>query len=285
MFNNGKWAANAGAGARYIDEERVWGANFYYDYRDTRPPHYNQVSLGFESLSEVWDFRLSGYLPVGKTASSFDPSEFAKFSGHSLYFSRKREIALGGINAEAGCHVNKCTTTPLYIAAGPYYLQGHGKTAWGGELRAALDLGTYIRLEGNTSYDSLFHWIGQGQVSLIIPFGNRRVVRNTYACCPRALALSKRALQRVDRNEIIPVDNKHKIAKLRSANFIFVDNESHSAGTWKSPYPDVLTAEANSAPGDILYVLPGNGNPYDVTAGPGLTHARRAKALGLFDPA
>ena len=48
VFNNGKWAANAGVGARYLDDTRVWGGNIYYDYRNTTHQHYNQVALGVE---------------------------------------------------------------------------------------------------------------------------------------------------------------------------------------------------------------------------------------------
>ena len=61
VFNDGKFAANAGLGFRYLTS-RIWGINAYYDYRNTRRMHYNQVSLGLESLGERWDFRANGYL-------------------------------------------------------------------------------------------------------------------------------------------------------------------------------------------------------------------------------
>lgn len=279
VFNNSKWAANAGAGARYITSSRAWGGNFYYDYRRTSQNHYNQVSLGFESLGEMWDFRINGYIPVGKTQSSLSHVHFAKFGGHSAFISGKQEVALKGANAEVGAHVNSDENALLYLAAGPYYLDGHGKTAWGGEFRAAIDFGAYIRLEGNTSYDSLFHWIGQGQISLNLPFGAKRNVRKNGNCCSTAHALSQRAVQRVDRNEIIAIKDKHTVKKL-SPNFIFVDNTSHSDGTWESPYPTLDLAQNNSQPGDIIYVLPGNGSAYDVTALGGFVMQSEQKLWG-----
>jgi len=54
--------------------------------------HYNQVSLGLESLGERWDFRANGYLPVGdKKSRLFDP-KFDKFDDHSLIISQKKRI-------------------------------------------------------------------------------------------------------------------------------------------------------------------------------------------------
>ena len=136
------------------------------------------------------------------------------------------------------------------------------------------------QLEGNTSYDSVFKWIGQGQISLRVPFGGKRGVRKNYNCCSTAIALSRRAVQPVDRNEIIPVDHKHKITKLAAPAFIFVDSNSHSQGTWESPYPTMTEAELNSGPNDIIYVLPGNGSPYDVTSGGGFVMQDGQKLWG-----
>ena len=67
VFNDGKTAANAGWGFRYLSEpkKRVFGLNFYYDYRDASKKSYRQVSAGLEALGITWDFRMNGYLPVG----------------------------------------------------------------------------------------------------------------------------------------------------------------------------------------------------------------------------
>jgi hypothetical protein len=268
VFDNGKMAANAGVGFRYLASSRILGANAYYDYRHTAHRDYNQVSLGFESLGEIWDFRVNGYLPVGHTRSSWYNPQFAKFVGHTLFVSRKREFAMKGANAEVGAHVNNFEHVPIYFAAGPYYLQGQGKTAWGGELRVAIDIYEYVRLEGNTSYDNVFKWIGQGQISVNIPLGRKRQVKRGKSCsCDTALALSDRALQRVDRNEIIPVDTKRRdFDPSLPYSFIFVNNKSSSNGTIESPYPTLQQAQANSSPGDVIYVFEGNGSAYDVTS-------------------
>lgn len=265
VFNNGKLAANAGIGLRYLSGSRVWGANAFYDYRNTTHQHYNQVSLGLESLGEIWDFRINGYLPVGNKVSSLYSSSFGGFHGNYLYLKRKREFAFKGMNAEVGAHVDQIRNIPFYFAAGPYYLQGQGKTAWGGALRVAVEFYRYLTLEGNTSYDHLFKWIGQGQISLNFPFGGRREVnQGKSGSCSKAMALNARALQRVDRMEIIPVDKKRvRTLAINPATgqpyvFWFVNNTSSSAGTYESPFPTLLLAQNASNPGDVIYVMPGD---------------------------
>lgn len=210
LFNNGKPAANAGFGLRYLASSRVWGGNAYWDYRDTVHQHYNQVSLGFESLGEIWDFRLNGYLPVGDKRSPHFKRRFNRCTGQFSHSSRKFEFSMKGVNAEVGAHVNNIKDVPFYFAAGPYYLEGQGKVAWGGELRATVDLLGHLRLEANTSYDTVFHWIGQGQIGLVFPLGDtKKLKQRKDHSCSQEMALAERTIQRVDRFEIIPVKNKH----------------------------------------------------------------------------
>jgi hypothetical protein len=183
-----------------------------------------------------------------------------------MFIKRKREVVLKGANAEIGAHIDNIKHMPIYLATGPYYLHGKGKTSWGAELRAAIDFFDYVRLEGNSSYDSLFGWIGQGQISLNLPLGRKKALKlHKNNSCSQERILRCRALQRIDRNEIIPVDNQHK--KFVAINpvthtpftFWFVKNTSSSDGTFESPFPLLLRAQASSVPNDIIYVFKGDG--------------------------
>ena len=275
VFDNGKFAANAGLGLRYLTSSRVWGINSYYDYRNTRHQHYNQYSAGLESLGRVWDFRINGYLPVGKKQSPFYQSSFVGFSGNNLIVRSAREFAMKGANAEVGFHLDHFQKAPLYFAGGPYYLTGAGATAWGGELRGSVELfKRYFRLEANVSYDHFFKWIGQAQASINIPFGERRqVTKRNHRSCSQAMALNARALQRVDRFEIIPVGKQHLTsAAIDPATgkpwvFWFVNNTSSSLGTIESPFPTLLQAQNASSPNQVIYVFPGNGTTTGMNAG------------------
>lgn len=284
-FNDGKPALNAGVGLRRVGEHVCWGMNAYYDYRKTSHQHYNQVGLGIEALGKIWDFRLNGYLPVGETESSpYAFRDFEYFQGHYLYISQKREFALKAVNAEAGIHFNEFGKSRarntynakphLYFAAGPYYLNGHGQSSWGGQARFALDIYEYIRLEANTSYDNIFHGVGQGQLTVTIPLGRKKKVtpRNGESC-GRARMFSERTMQKVDRFEIIPVDHKRENAPAIDPAtgepyfFWFVNNLSHSEGTYESPFPTLAMAQDASKPYDVIYVYPGDGTDNGMSDG------------------
>ncbi|MGB7979140.1 MAG: right-handed parallel beta-helix repeat-containing protein [Chlamydiales bacterium] len=289
VFDTGRLAANAGVGLRYLSRSRVWGINSYYDYRDTKRQHYNQVAIGLESLGEVWDVRLNGYLPVGEKRSRPWNPKFDHFSGNSMYLRAKRDSALKGANLEIGAHVDRIKSAPLYFNGGPYYLTGKGVTTWGGALRGAVDLFKgYLRIEANLSYDHFFKWIGQGQIGVNVPFGKREKMRDRGLPCPSESALYARTEQRVDRNEIIPVGRTHVTEEAIDPStgepyfFVFVDNTSSSLGTYESPYASLAAAQENSSSGDIIYVFPGDGSSNNMNSG--ITLQNSQMLLGASTP-
>ncbi|MFS8562812.1 MAG: inverse autotransporter beta domain-containing protein [Rhabdochlamydiaceae bacterium] len=265
IFNDGKPAANGGIGLRYIDS-RVWGGNVYYDYRKTSERNYNQVSFGFESLGRYLDYRINGYFPVGKDKGSYSDAKFDYFSGHSLYISRKRELALKGTNAEVGVHIAKVKGIDFYSALGPYYFTNSSKQTFGGEFRIGMDVLNILRIEGNTSYDHLFKWIGQGQISLSYAFTPKKISRKEKkGSCSFHGFVRDRAFQRVDKQEIVVITTQKKTSVAVDPAtglpyvFWFVDNTSNSQGTYESPYSTLANAQTNSRTNDIIAVLPGDG--------------------------
>ncbi len=119
VFDNGKWAANGGVGLRTLKKNRAYGINAYYDYRNAGRMHSNQIGVGLETLGELFDFRINGYLPVGaKTSAPYD-SVFGSFSGHSLLVSQKVLSAMKGADAELGFHFGTSKSFDFYAAAGP----------------------------------------------------------------------------------------------------------------------------------------------------------------------
>ncbi len=275
VFDNGKLAANAGVGLRGLVGSRIWGINAYYDYRNTKHQHYNQVSAGLEALGRIWDFRINGYLPVGWKSSPLFFPRFGGFSGHNLLIRFSQQFAMKGANAEAGFHLDHFKQAPLYFAAGPYYLTGKGATTWGGSLRTGVDLcHRYLRIEGNTSYDHVFKWIGQAQVSINIPFGGRsKILKKEGHPCGQDMDLNARMAQRIDRNEIIPVDQRQLLSAAINPltglpwHIVFVKNTSASLGTYESPYPTLLAAQNASSPNDMIFVYTGDGTSRGMNAG------------------
>ena len=285
IFDNGDPAANAGVGMRYIEGNSVFGANVYYDYRQNKHRHnsqhektrvYNQVGVGLEYLGECFDVRVNGYLPVARRKSSTYDFGFGYFSNNYLYLREKHDVAMRGVNGELGYHVpvKNPSQIDLYLAAGPYYLQGQGKATYGGEGRVVLDLWRYLRLEGSASYDNTFKWIGQGQLGINIPFGPRGTITptpcNDYC---KEYVVRYRATQRVDRNEIIALQKKTTYSTAidpltdQPYYFLFVNNLSHSNGTFESPFNTLLAAQNASTPYDIIYVYPGDGTTTGLDGG------------------
>ena len=60
----GSFAANIGLGTRIL-RSHIHTLGAYYDYRQTKNYHYNQISLNYENLGKRFDWRANGYLPVG----------------------------------------------------------------------------------------------------------------------------------------------------------------------------------------------------------------------------
>ena len=86
--------------------------------------------------------------------------------------------------------------------------------------------------------------------------------------------MNERALQRVDRNEIIPVDKKHTkspaIDPATGQPITFsghVNNLSHSSGTIESPFPTLFMAQVASSPNDVIYTFPGDGTDSGMNTG------------------
>lgn len=227
VFNNGKFAANAGLGARYLGC-RIWGVNGYYDYRNTKLGSYNQISVGIESLGKRYDVRMNGYLPLGKT-------EFRRRSATSF----KREWAMSGLDAELAFHVKRFCNGSITLAAGPYYLHDSHKDGAGGKFRLIANFMKYIQLEGDVSWDNIFKTKVQGQFGLSIPFGPTQDVckRRGFSCC-QSLNQRKIALRDVYRKEIIVIREKHK--KFRPVVIIPIIVAAPEPVVFEAPAPIVI---------------------------------------------
>lgn len=285
VFNDGKPAANGGLGLRYIDS-RVWGGNVYYDFRKTSHHTYNQISFGLESLGRYLDYRVNGYFPLGSDKGSLGSPSFDSFSGNSIYITRKQELALKGANAELGVHIAKVKGIDFYSALGPYYFGHDTKHTFGGEFRLGMDVRSILRIEGNTSYDHLFGWIGQGQISLSYAFTPKTISRKPKKrSCSSNTFVRDRAFQRVDKQEIVVVTTqKKKSVAINPATGLpyvvwFVDNTSHSQGTYESPFNTLADAESASSSNDIIAILPGDGT--DRGMNNGITLKANQKLWGM----
>jgi len=291
IFNNGRFASNLGLGARYGLPWGTWalGANAYWDHREAKSIRVDGLGLGLEALSKNVDFRINGYIPSGRTRSN--QFEFEAFSGSNVLTRQKFFRAIPSIFSEVGVPLPiKASFVDLYVAAGPYYLlkreiQSQKKIggAWGvkGRLENQVIGGFSLAIEA--SYDREFGGIIQGVAKLSFPLGARNIrqdriywkIRNRRKECRQRATRDHILTQVVERNEIIPIDDRDIVAPLinpatgQPFSIIFVNNTNPVAGlgTYESPYWSLALAEIHSIPGSILYVFPGDGTPLRMDSG------------------
>jgi hypothetical protein len=112
----------------------------------------------------------------------------------------------------------------------------------------------------------------QGSIAFTVPFGGK--LQRCGKCCPQTdnLLLSRAAFA-PSRFEIPVVKAVHKKDKAidpatgKPWVVWFVNNTSHSAGTFESPFPTLLQAQNASSPNDMIYVFPGDGTTAGMNTG------------------
>lgn len=282
VFDNGKWGANAGAGLRVLSGDRIYGINTYYDYRNTGHLISNQIGVGFETMRALFDIRINAYLPFGiKSSKAFDAA-FDGFCGHYVLVTQKVQSAMKGANAEFGFHLAKSESFDLSAAVGPYFFIGEETPpTWGGKASLSCAFKNILAVEISNSYDTTFHNKFQGQLSLNYFFGSKPKTKCFIPLFKMVNPLKERLLQPVVRQEIIVINTltKQTIATDPISGlplyFVFVDNTSHSNGTFESPYPTLLEAEGNSFPNNFIYVFPGDGTTKGMDSGIALQASQR----------
>ncbi|MBS0615289.1 MAG: inverse autotransporter beta domain-containing protein [Verrucomicrobia bacterium] len=288
IFNNGKWAANAGAGVRWVGGHHVYGVNAFYDYR--RPPHhytYQQVGGGLEFLSENWSARLNGYFPISARKHHLHTG-FHHFEGHHAIFRRRSEFSFIGGDLELEKKLwNKSWFALDGLVKGYYFAGKFDKKAVGGMLGLNAAFTRYITVQGRMSYDSFFHFRGSGELSLHIPLGSTRILQKNL-CPTERIALEKRLIEPVERFEIIPIGHHTQKSPALDPttgdplHFVFVDNARGSSdGSYENPYPTLIEAQNNSSPGDVIYVFAGDGTSKGMDQGILLKSGQRFIGSGI----
>ena len=267
VFNDSKKAYNLGVGVRGLSEplRAVLGANVFYDYRDGLHRAFNQVGVGLEVLGTKWDVRANGYIPVHNIKKKYRDG-FLKFKGSSAVFQKRYEFAFVGCELAFTRELIKRKNWDVRTKLAGYWFNGeYGKNAGGGLFELSTNITRYLTLKGQASYDTLFRGVFQGEAAVNFPFGWRLEERDS-SLPPRVIqSLEDRLIETVDRFEMIVTSTKRKKAVAldpltgEPLTFVFVDNTSHSLGTFESPFPTLVQAQNAAAPGDVIYIFPGDG--------------------------
>lgn len=202
---NDTYAANLGVIARKVYDKtcRIFGVNGYYDFRQGRYGNYQRLGLGMELLGKRWDFRVNGYLGIQENELK---CVFDQYTGGYVATFRKDEFSFQGFNGEAGFMAVKSNNFLLYMAAGPYYLQGkHDMQSWGGRFRFRPQFRDYLALEFSMSHDHIFQTRYQGEIILNLPLYDFFFKKNKKK---RKCVSDRQIYQPVERFEIIPLKRR-----------------------------------------------------------------------------
>jgi hypothetical protein len=181
FFDHDKWGGSLGFGSRcYLSDKWILGLNAYYDYRLFRDCDFNQLGLGFELLGSCTEFRINGYIPVGK--KTFNHFCFFEYPDGGYWASRQERIyAWYGIDAEMGSWLipsSYCNGFGLYVAAGSYYYWRqhphdfcHDKKhhTVGGRARLLATVGDFLKLSTTATYDATWNTRIEGKVEVAFP--------------------------------------------------------------------------------------------------------------------
>lgn len=227
LFNNGKYAANAGGGVRYFSEslDQIWGINAFYDYLQTKRRNYHQVSFGLEVSGNQWDVYINGYVPVGhRTRNIYEFSynfkaaerdNDKKIAIPGFLLKAKEQFVMSGVDTLIQFRFCLFDDLRLRVGLGPYLYWGTSektinvfpkthKRALGAQLRADLSYMNYISLETIISYDSYFNWNGQATIVLNIPLDLIFDLPHSRTQCQH---VRNKMYRPVTRNEIIVADS------------------------------------------------------------------------------
>lgn len=174
----------AGLGYRFLmnNNSRIMGFYALGDYLNSKGNNdFWFVNPGFESLGEIWDFRVNGYVPVSdrkklENEENFFASERGLFDAfiaehHTLYdtlIDQKNYDKVGyGLDVEVGRKFPKCHDLGVYVGAYGFtgfendYQNFAGQTGYdhviGGEARINVPLTNYATFEIRDGYDKEQH--------------------------------------------------------------------------------------------------------------------------------
>lgn len=164
------WTGSAGFLYRQIVPhiERVLGIYVLGDYSQARDGHkYWVIGPGIESLGHAWDFRLNGYIPIGKKswkddgwAQKFGNYSYVQSVDNNVYdhkLAYYQEVGMGG-DVEIGRKLFKSDNMLIKgYAQGYYYNMNYNSDVIGGGVKLALQPNKFITFSANYTYDNYRH--------------------------------------------------------------------------------------------------------------------------------
>lgn len=128
VTNDGRGMANVGAGYRWYtpDDDRVWGASFWWDGDGGHHSFYNQLGAHFSSVGKYLSWRGGFALPIGSTTDDWGRSVSDIFfidDGIGFNVASNHETAYRRYDLEAATPLPYFGRYGWEVGVGMYYLQ------------------------------------------------------------------------------------------------------------------------------------------------------------------
>ena len=271
---NPNFNLNLGHRAYDIKDDVLQGGYLGVDSRTTDRTTFYQVAAGYEQIHDDWEFRVNGYLPIGRQTSGGDTitddsalQTSTTFQGDQLVLSAigdrqllsQQEDALGGLDLEVGMELDDWDSGALRGYIGGYWLSGEESTL-GIRGRLLADFESNFNAGLSVQHDGIFGTsLGFG-VSVSLPgarfheneedrlFQERNEVairlRDTVERRPTVLVHERTEREVIAINETAPLRNPEEEADYR---FIHVDLAAGAGagdGSFEAPFGEVEAAIA-----------------------------------------
>lgn len=172
-FDKNYWGSSTGLGFRQWNQnQQIWGGNVYYDEISKSRSYFQRLGLGLEWLTSSINFRINGYMPLGRTKKLVGTQLYSNYNGNYQALGKFYQLATSaGIDAELEALLAYWYDFNLYGALGSYhYFKSHIRSITGGFGRFSFEWRRLISLQMRISYDRVYNARIQGLIALQLPF-------------------------------------------------------------------------------------------------------------------
>lgn len=266
------WSGSLGTGYRRLINHAIWGGGLFVDRNHSAfGNNFWTLSPSLEKLGEIWDFRVNGYIPVGKkhwqgawsAANELGIKDYFRAYGHTITDKLVAPIqeAGKGLEAEAAYHVHQLPG--LTLAGGAYhyhYIDTNDISGISARLEYAISPSLGLVLSDN--YDKERH----NQLAIGIKLTLGANVSDKPTLVQRFTEEVKRGFGTLNQGTLVPMQQGLVLGRQQMLNdnvWFFKPNtgDSHGLadGTAEHPFLDIQQTNIEQAGHDAwLYVESGN---------------------------